>query len=161
MSDILNHLPKSYSDLKTCLNIILWYLARVKIFLCGKNLISGKVIRVRHILVLCRCWPLHLGSLYASPLRGLRAKCGQVRATCALNSLYACQMRFECVKRVSGGLCALRKASCVRRMASCVPGWASGAPIAEKITSKQFLTSQNLLLWYVWLHKHVGQNFSF
>ena len=75
MSDTSNHLPTSYPDLKTCSNIILRHLVRVKIFVHGTKSITGEVGQIHLVLVLKGGWPLHLGSLHVRQMRCVLTWC--------------------------------------------------------------------------------------
>ena len=129
MSDTLNHLPPSYPDPKSCLNIILRHLASVKIFSCGENLIQGKVGQIWHFLVLCGCWSLHLDSMRARLLYGMRARYAPgtcyVRARwtlCVPNARWTHRMHVKRYARAPKGLVLTFDVLCACRMASCAPG---------------------------------------
>ena len=152
MSDTLNHLPTSYSDLKTCLNIILRHLTRIKIFSCSENLIPGEVGRIWHILVLSGRRPLHLGSLRAIDARRMRVRrtgrapkrpCACTRSAMRVSDApYACRM----------ALCALACTRMGLRCAHYCKNQFSGFFLLLfyfnlfQTTSKHFITLQNLFI---------------
>ena len=160
MSDTSNHLPTSYPDLKTCSNIILRHLVRVKIFVHGTKSITGEVGQIHLVLVLKGGWPLHLGSLHVRQMRCVLTWC-VLCTPCTRWKHHACTRR---VLRAPDDLMyapvALHVRLLLQKSIFFFVCWFF-TPTWFKTTSKHCLTLQNFPLWYVWLQTHVDKKISF